>query len=342
MARRATIADVARAAGVSIATVDRVLNNREPVREETARRVLDAADETGFHARGLIRQRLHGAIPRLRLGFVLQKPGQFFYREFARQIDVAARRMHDFAITPVIDYASSQAPVDLAAKLEEMAARADAVAMVAPDHPTLAAAVAAVRERGVPVYALLSDFATGIRDGYFGVSNLKVGRTAAWMIARLARRPGKVALFVGSHRFQGHELREVGFRSYFREHAPQFQVLDTMVNLETRQISREATIELLHRHPDLVGLYVAGGGMEGAIQALREEGRAGDPVAVVNENTPETRAALADGVIVMAIATPLEDLCRDMVAAMANRLAGTGGEVGQSFLPFDILLPENI
>ncbi|TIU74187.1 MAG: LacI family DNA-binding transcriptional regulator, partial [Mesorhizobium sp.] len=39
MAKRPTITDLARTSGVSVATVDRVLNNRLPVREETARRV---------------------------------------------------------------------------------------------------------------------------------------------------------------------------------------------------------------------------------------------------------------------------------------------------------------
>ena len=37
MAKRPTITDLARISGVSVATVDRVLNNRLPVREETAR-----------------------------------------------------------------------------------------------------------------------------------------------------------------------------------------------------------------------------------------------------------------------------------------------------------------
>lgn len=41
---RPTIADLARAAGVSTATVDRVLNGRQSVREETVRRVHDAAE----------------------------------------------------------------------------------------------------------------------------------------------------------------------------------------------------------------------------------------------------------------------------------------------------------
>ena len=86
-----------------------------------------------------------------------------------------------------------------------------------------------------------------------------------------AKRPGKVAVFVGSHRFHGQEMREIGFRSYFREYAPELDLVETLVNLETRGIAHEATLDLLQRHPDIVGFYVAGGGMEGAISALREE-----------------------------------------------------------------------
>ena len=43
-----TIADVARLAGVSIATVSRVLNGTTPVAEATARRVQEAIDEMRF------------------------------------------------------------------------------------------------------------------------------------------------------------------------------------------------------------------------------------------------------------------------------------------------------
>ena len=148
--------------------------------------------------------------------------------------------------------------------------------MVAPDHPSVTAAVEALRDRGVPVFALLSDFAAGVREGYVGREQPQ-GRAHRGLDDRPARRarPGKVAVFVGSHRFHGQELREIGFRAYFRENAPEFEVLETLVNLETRQITHEATLSLLQRHPDLVGLYVAGGGMEGAIAALREEGMAG-------------------------------------------------------------------
>ena len=53
MASRPTITDLAKAAGVSVATVDRVLNGRHKVREETARRVYDAANAIGYVANWL-------------------------------------------------------------------------------------------------------------------------------------------------------------------------------------------------------------------------------------------------------------------------------------------------
>ena len=175
------------------------------------------------------------------------------------------------------------------------------------------------------------------------LDNRKVGRTAAWMISKAAKKPGKVAIFVGSHRFHGHELREIGFRSFFRENAPEFTVLETLVNLEANPITHDAMIDLLARHPDLVGCYVAGGGMEGAISALRKMKPKEMPAVVCNEITSESRAALADNILTMVISTPLAALCRELVGLMAHAIeAGAANAPGQTFLPFDIYLPENI
>lgn len=63
MSGRPTITDLAKAAGVSVATVDRVLNGRHKVREETARRVYDAAKSIGYHAVSLLRQRVFEDLP---------------------------------------------------------------------------------------------------------------------------------------------------------------------------------------------------------------------------------------------------------------------------------------
>jgi LacI family transcriptional regulator len=343
MARRPTIHDVAREAGLSPATVDRVLNAREKVREDTANRVYEAARRIGYHAAPLIAQRVQDARPRLRLGVVLHKERQAFYQQFRSEIEKAVTAAVGVRATVQIAFSTSQAPADFVDAMEKLVGKVDAIAATAVAHPEVTEAVRRINAAGVPCFALLNDFAQGVRQHYIGMNNMKVGRIAAQMISLATHHPGKIAVFIGGTRWHGHELRETGFRSYFREHAPDFHVLDTLVNLETRQLTYEATLDLLSRHTDLRGIYCAGGGMEGAIAALRETKSAGEVALVVNELTPESRAALISRYATMVISTPLQRLCTDLVAIAAETVqSGLSAVGGQHFLTPDLYLPESV
>ena len=343
MAGRPTIQDIATEAGVSVATVDRVLNGRLKVREETARKVSDAAHKIGYHATNLIEQRLRADLPEVRMGFVLQKERQDFYQTLAAELDEAARTMPGIRGRAVIEFATSQSPQDFADIMVAMKDRVDAVGATVVNHHQITEAVKTLRDVDVPTFAMFNDFAQGERLNYIGLNNLRVGRIAAWMAATAARKTGKIAVFVGGHRWHGHELRETGFRSFFREERPQFQVLDTLVNLETRQLTYEATLDLLARHPDVVGIYLAGGGMEGAIQALREVRQPGQVALIVHELTQDSRIALADGYVTMAISTPLRQLCTELVRLMASTVTEDIPQVpSQSFMTEALHLPESV
>lgn len=341
MARRATISDIAREANVSVSTVDRALNGRVTVREETIRKIADAAHKVGYHARGLINHRLETLQPELRMGLVLLKEKQEFYRNFRREIEAAVVARRDVRGTLDLRFAQSQSPEEFAELLRDVGARCDAIAAIAVNHRMLDRVVQDLKDQGVPTFSLLNDFAQGIRRNYIGMNNIKVGRQAAWTITRTSLKPGKLAIFVGGNRWHGHDLREVGFRAFVRENAPGFRVLDTLVNLETRQLTYEATLDLLHRHPDLRGIYVAGGGMEGAIAALREVREPEKVALVVNEVTAESRAGLLDGYVRMVMATPLRELCREIVELMVRSRQEPGdATIGQHFLDPLIVLPE--
>ena len=343
MAKRATIDDVARAAGVSVATVDRVLNGRMKVREETAQKVAEAANAVGYHARHLIQQRLRVDLPEVRMGFVLQKENHSFYQTLKAQLEAAVTEVTGARARAVIEFAVSQSHSEVSDLLRGLVGRVDVVGALAVNHMAVTEAVVDLRQQGIPTFAMLSDFAQGERLNYVGTNNLRVGRLAAWMLATSGKRPGKLALFVGGHRWHGHELRETGFRSFFREYHPHVTLLDTLVNLETRQLTYEATLDLLARHPDITGMYLAGGGMEGAIQALREERPPGQVALVVNELTPETRAALSDRYLTMVLATPTEQFCRHLVGLMRDAvLKGDSVVPGQVFMDPVIHLPESV
>ncbi len=340
MVKRATVADVAREAGVSVATVDRALTGRSAVRPDTAQRIAAAAEALNFHAAPLLAGRIEPKLARCRVGLLLQRAEIPFYRSLGEALGEAVAATERFAGTVSLAHWAEQDPEAIAAAIRRLAARCDVLAVVSPDHPTVEAAVREVVDAGKPVFSLLSDFAVSARTGYIGVDSRKAGRTAAWMIARAAPRPGKVAVFIGSHGFQGHELREVGFRSYLREHAPQFTVIETPANMESNERARAIALGILAAHPDLVGCYVAGGGMEGIIAALREARLDPRPLAICSSLTAESRAALLDGTVTMLVAEPIDRICDDLVSRVAAALFNKQTDRGP--LPLDLVGPENL
>ena len=184
MPKRPGMAALATAAGVSIATVDRALNGREPVHAATYARIAAAARRIGHPAAALLSPATPD-LPTLRLGVVLHKGGQAFYQDFTRALTAEVALEARARVDLTLNYANSQAPAEMAALLRAMIGRCDVVAATAVNHPEITAAVTALKAEGVPVFALLSDFAEGIRAAYLGVDNLKAGRVAGWITASI-------------------------------------------------------------------------------------------------------------------------------------------------------------
>ncbi len=341
MVKRPTLHDLALAAGVSIATVDRVINRRLPVSDDTAQRVVQAAEAIGYHATSLLKRRIH-EMPVRRFGFLLQKPDAF-YKQLGQELVNATRANSSVEGKPIVEFVDDVEPAIIADRMLQMAKKSDALAVVAMDHPIVNEAVDAITAQGKPVFTLLSNINAPSCSGHFGADSRKCGRIAGWTISRLAKKSGKIGILVGSHRYLNQELSEISFRTYMREHAPDFQLLEPIINLDDEQIAYEAVKDMVSINADLVAVYVSGGGQEGLIRALREFCMPGQLVAVCNESTPATRAALHDGVIDLTLGTPFAALARLVVEAMAK---GTNGQdmphLRPLNLPPDVFMPENI
>ena len=217
------------------------------------------------------------------------------------------------------------------------------MAVVSVDHPRVSEAIATLRARGVPTFAILTELGAEAGAPYIGRDNRKEGRTAAWLIAKAARRPGKVGIIVGSHRFLCQETAEISFRAYLRENAPEFTPLEPLVNLGEPRIAYAATQDMIATHPDLVGLYICGGGKEGVIAGARDEPRSRGLAIICNELTPAARAGLIDGVLTAVISTPTPLLAQCAVAAMAAAIVAPEEAVPSPvFVPFELYLPTNV
>ncbi len=78
-----TLKDIAREAGVSVATLDRVLHGRAGVREDTARRVRETIDRHGFRPSAAAAELARGRSSRF--AFVMPEGSNVFMQAIARQ-----------------------------------------------------------------------------------------------------------------------------------------------------------------------------------------------------------------------------------------------------------------
>lgn len=335
--------DVARVSGHSLSTVDRVLTGRASVRESTAQHIRDAAESLGYFAAGVIRERMRDVRQHRSLGFLLQRPDAVFYKGLADELQRVTAASIDIRGKAVVDYVRSQSPDHAAESIVRLGSQVDALAVVVADHPLVTEAIDQLKARGVPVFALISDLSASQRAGYAGMDNRKLGRTAAWLITELAREPGQVVMYVGSPRFQCQEMSEISFRSYMREHAPAFDLLETITTLESEQFGEEHTYELLQKHPDLCGFYMGGSGIEGMLRALKAHTPRRRLIGVGNELTSITRSGMLSGHLHAVLSHPLPALCSGLVAQMADVLAYPDDhKLRQTLVPMEIALPQTV
>lgn len=340
-----TIADLAQASGVSISTVNRILSGKGGVRQSTIQLVLDTAAEIKFYGRGLIESRRMEAIPEYRLGFLLQQSSRDLYQVIAENIEIASEKQRDATIKPVLEFVDDLSPDNIARQLLKLGKTCDAIALIAGDHPIIGQAIHELKLLGIPVVTYITDQSAPDRAGYVGVDNWKLGRTAAWFIAGNTHGPGRVAVFIGNHRYQCQDMSDASFRSYIREHAPRLTVEDSRPTHEEPENAYRMVKDLLVDVPDLVGIFMSGGGISGVLQALREapiETRRGVRV-VCRDIGPETRKGLTEGLITAALCHPLELTSEYLVGTMIGAIENTEGDfIAQRTVPFEIATPESV
>lgn len=339
---RPTIKDLADAANVSISTVNRILHDPKSVREATRDLVLQTAETIGFYGVGAIKGRLTAARRKIRLGFILQQPHRAYYKIIAQELKTAAEAFGDAAVTLQIEFLDNLTPQNISERMRHMGKSCDAIGVVAAVHPLVSEAVAELQAAGKPVFGLISQLSATGQDNYVGPDNWKVGRNAAWFIDHACKKPGKIAILVGNHRYRCQDMNESGFRSYFREHAPGFTLLDPLSTFESSDVAQELTERLLRETPDLAGMFVAGGGITGVISALRQNARPGQVVLVGHQLMDVTRQALLDGYMTLAITTPMDLFARTTIANMAGALSVQDPAPQTSIIPFELHIRENI
>jgi LacI family transcriptional regulator len=286
--------DIAREAGSSVATVDRVLNGRPGVSQHTAQRIHDALHR--LEGRG---GRVSGPRkPQLRFDYIMPGGPNAFWKLLADGAAAAGDALADEGVVVRCHSVEGFDAQVLADRIRELGAESDGLAVVALENPVVREAVRECFDSGIPLVTMVADLSTQKKVGYVGLENRAAGRTAGYLMGRfLGGRKGRLALFEGSLdlSYRDHQERDIGFRDVLRELFPDLTVTFRNPTHDHHETAYQVTRELLEEHPDILGLYNVGGGIRGNARAIQESGRSNEIVCIGHELTAFSRQYLIDG-----------------------------------------------
>ncbi len=338
---RPTVHDIAKEAGVSLATVDRVLNARPGVREKTIAKVNDAVERLGYvrdtYAANLARQRLY------RFVFVLPEGSSQFVNglkdalQEAYSSHVADRTQLKIVRVPLHD------PHEIVRTLKTLnPSQLDGLALMVPETPQVRDAVSRLKDAGLAVVTLVSDLPNSRRDFFVGVNSIAAGRTAALLMGRFVKSAGEVLVVTNSLRSRDSLERRLGFDAVMANDFKDLIALPTVESHGDRERMEQIIKEAVSRRTQLVGVYSMGSGNTTLLAALRESGRLGDLVVLAHELTPATRKALQDDEVAAVIAQNVGHLVRSALRVLRNICDDLPIFESQERVRIEVVLRENL
>jgi LacI family transcriptional regulator len=316
----ATIYAVAESAGVSIATVSRVLQGTDRVAERTRQRVLDAARELDYLPRGSARAlaaKKHEAV-----GLMVPELTGPYFSELLVGFETAAAEL-GLSVALVMTNEPG-----LSRPLRQLAARVDGLAVMS-GREQLASAELASLARRVPIVSV----ASGRPDG-IGTENES---SAAELTAHLFGHGRRRLRFVGDPDLAADAAQR--YAGFTAAHTGAGLSVASPIRVGFSEADGRAVARQLltgHALPD--GLVCVND--EVAVAMLDELQRAGLDVpgdlAVTGWDDVMTARYTRPGLT--SVSQPVRDLGRLAVTTLAQRIAGNGHEAGPTTLPTRIVL----
>jgi LacI family transcriptional regulator len=338
----ATLYDVARVAGVSTATVSRVVHGQERVRWTTRRRVLDAIDALGYFPDGAaqsLAQRRKEVIGLLAVESRgpetdVEREGVLFIEEVLRGVE---RPLRDLGWSVLISFLPGSGLPDAYQRMQQISAKVDGMIIAEGIADPAELALLAAR---VPI-TLIAGYPEGLNIDVIGVDN-RSGTAAA--VCHLIEQHGRTRLFYIAGPMEAPDARER--RSAFDETVAGHPVVSVAGIFEGRfaAISGRLAVREILSGPrrELPDAIICGNDQMaiGAIRELQAVGiRVPAQVAVVGFDDLPLSALLAPPLT--TVHQPMRLLGERACALLLQRIADPALPPRAERLPAELIIRES-
>lgn len=291
-----TIRDIAKLAGVSRGTVDRVLHNRGRVDPELEQRVRAIINECDYQPSRVARQ-LSMRKQKISIGFISRLDQNGFWSIVVRSAAQAERELAEYGITVekrFFDYCLPETQLQM---IDEVVALGISALVIVPlDDPSIRERLQELADSGISVVLLQSELSGFEPMCYIGSDYYIGGQTAAGLMHNFTGgRPLKVALLNGSRYLSSHSLRRKGFLDEMQAYHTLCEIMETDdITTDPEYAYRQAR-ELLEKTDEINAVYTVPDNAAAVSRAIRDAGRIGAVTHIGYGMTDATRPCILDG-----------------------------------------------
>ena len=289
--RKNRLEDIARHAGVGVATVDRVLNERGGVSEKTTARVLASAQSLGTK-RVLPSNRER----RLSIEAVLFRNHSAFYSRLNQALKEVAK-LADIPATIYRTHIDVDDPERLISHLEAVAESRDGIILFASDLPQISDAIKRLAKQ-TTIVTISTDIPDSARHCYIGIDNFNAGQSAAKISEAICRKGGRILIIEPDPTAWAQMERFKGFQQFFANRGEE-EKLRRFYQTKPLTLALGEVIALLQAEEDIRVLYspINNEFLEMLVEAGRHETTIRSVAKIVHDLSPHSIKNLQSGLI---------------------------------------------
>jgi LacI family transcriptional regulator, galactose operon repressor len=299
MTKRPTIVDIAKALGVSTATVSRALHNHQNVTDHTKTRVLQLAKKMGFKPN--LAARYLSSKRSIRISVNTLKGTTSFWNEIRTGIKEERQSLDlenvqlDYRTYPELgdsEFAAFEAALE---------SKVDGIIAFPSNPDSMKPLMRWAGRARIPVVYVATDAPGTERLAVVSVDTFASGSLAADLMGRIMAAHGKVAVSLFDAHITEHAQKFEAFRNTMNRLYPNITVFDPIEDRDVESISYEKSRRMLEENPDLTGFYVTTEASMPVIRAASDAGMLNKLTIVTTDLFPELVDQLREGTVAATI-----------------------------------------
>ena len=290
--QRVTIKDIATQLNISSGTVDRAINEKGRISEQTKKLIMQKIEELGYKPNRIARALGKNELTTLAFIAPSQNP---FWEAIMQGATIACNELIDYNVH--LKFYSQKSDFDSMNQIKEVERIIDEKPkgiIIAPLHPyLLSTTINKAIENCIPVVTVNLDSKDSNRLCYVGEDPFSTGAIVGELFKKFIGREGDIAVLTGNDAFSQFHVRKEGFLNAFMSDSSKINIIGYYEYADSEDLAYEISKKLILEVQGLKGIFAnTTTGAIGIAKAIRDLNKNGSIVAICYDTSDEIKELL--------------------------------------------------